>query len=43
MLPERFVVSLTTAPHMQRERGKVIGVGIHTCIYVYIQAFLKVG
>ena len=36
----RDVVSLIT-PHAQRERGKVIGRGVHIYIYIYIQVKKK--
>ena len=34
-LPE-FLPALFITPHAQRERGKVIGRGVHMYIYIYI-------
>ena len=33
---------LVITPHAQRERGKVIGRGVHIYIYIYIYIYMSV-
>ena len=41
-MPVRLRLDIIVTPHAQRERGKVIGRGVHIYIYIYIYIYMSV-